>query len=203
MKSLITVIALGVNIFSSGIVSGQTLTIKVSDTLLVLNQKWAEAYKTKHPAADIQVSGEGTSVVFATLAEKKADLVLVSRSMRYKEAQACEAALGRRPVEHKVAVSGLAVYVNTNNPVKVIKYDELNDIFRGRSKNWKDLDGGNDQAISVYAQVTNSIHGELFNEEVLDGQGFSAEVHLLAGQDVLKAAESREDGASLLRQARF
>ena len=194
MKILIAVIALGVNVFPLAFASGQTLTVKVSDTLLGLNQKWAEAYKTKHPAAAIQVTGDGTAAAFGTLAEKKADLVLVSRAMRYKEAQACEAAFGRRPAEGKVAVSGLAVYVNTNNPVKVLTYDELYEVFRGQTKNWKELDGGQDQAISIYVQATNFVHGELFNEEVLSGKGFSAETHCLTGEDVIKAVAADPKG---------
>lgn len=186
-KTFAALVALSTAIFTLATASGQTLIVKVSDTLLGLNQKWAEAYQAKHPAVAIQVAGEGTAAVFAALAGKKADLVVASRAVRYKEAQACEAAFGRRPMVYKAAVSGVAVYVNTTNPVNVISYDELYDIFRGRSQSWKELDGGKDQAISVYAQDTNSVYGELFNEEVLDGGGFSAEVHFLGGQELLKA----------------
>jgi phosphate transport system substrate-binding protein len=174
--TLAAIIAFATAIISLLNASGQTLTVNVSDILLGLNQKWAEAYMTKHPTAAIQVTGDGTAATFATLAKRKADLVVVARAIHFKEAQACEAAFGRRPVESKVAVSGLAVYVNTNNPVKVLNYDELYDVFHGESKNWKELAGGKDRAILVYAQATNSVHGELFNEEVLSGRGFSAGV---------------------------
>ena len=170
-----------------GIASGQTLTVKVSNTLLELNQKWADAYKVKHPAADILVTGDETAVAFATLADKKVDLVFVPRAIRFKEAQACEAAFGRRPAEFKVAVSGLAVLVHTNNPVQVLEYEELNNIFHGQTQNWKDLSGGKDQAIAVYAQATNSVLGELFDAEVLEGMGFSARIHFVAGRDMLPA----------------
>jgi phosphate transport system substrate-binding protein len=186
-KILATIVALAAAILPLTVACGQTITVKVSNTLLGLNQKWAEAYKAKHPAATIQVTGDGTAAAFASLAEKKADLVLVSRAIRYKEAQTCEAAFGRRPAECKVAVSGVAVYVNTNNPIKVLTYDDLFAIFRGQSQNWKDLDGGKDQAISVYTQATNSANGELFNEEVLNGSGFLTDVHFLSGQEVLKS----------------
>ena len=192
--TLAAIVAFTTAIIPLSTVSGQTLTVNVSDSLLGLNQKWAEAYKAKHPTVAIQVTGDGTTATFAALAKKKADLVMVSRAIHFKEAQACEAAFGRRPVEGKVAVSGLAVYVNTNNQVKVLNYDELYDIFHGESKNWKDLAGGKDRAISVYAQATNSVHGELFNEEVLSGRGFSAGVHLLAGQDIIKAVAADPDG---------
>jgi phosphate transport system substrate-binding protein len=173
---------------SSWLISGsaQTITIKGSDTLLGLSQKWADAYKAKHPGVALQVTGGGAPAAFATLAEKKLDIALASRSIRYKEAAACEAAFGQRPAEYKVAVSGLAVYVNTNNPVKVLTYDELFGIFKGKHRNWKEL-GGGELDISVYAQETNSVYGELFSEEVLNGKGISTEVHLLAGSDVLKA----------------
>jgi phosphate transport system substrate-binding protein len=172
---------------------GQTLTLKGSDTLLSLSQKWADAYKAKQPGVALQVAGGGAAAAFAALAEKKLDIALVSRSIRYKEAQACEAAFGQRPAECKVGVSGLAVYVNTNNPVKVLTYDELFSIYRGRCRSWKEL-GGEELAISVYAQETNSVHGELFSEEVLNGKAISTEVHLLAASDILKAIANNPRG---------
>ena len=180
---------------SSWIISGsaQTITINGSDTLLGLSQKWADAYKAKHPGVAFHVAGGGAPAAFAALAEKKLDIALASRSIRYKEVAACEAAFGQRPAEYKAAVSGLAVYVNANNPVKVLTYDELFDIFKGKHRNWKEVEGG-DLAISVYAQETNSVHGELFNEEVLNGKGIASEVHLLSGAEVLKAIASDPKG---------
>jgi len=188
MKQILAgILALIVAALTLGIASGQTLTVKASTTLLELSQKWAANYKSKYLTADLQVTGDETAVAFATLAEKKTDLVFVPRAIRFKEAQACEAAFGRRPAEFKVAVSGLAVYVHTNNLVQVLEYEELNNIFHGQTQNWKDLSGGKDQAISVYAQATNSVLGELFDAEVLEGMGFSARVRFVAGRDMLPA----------------
>lgn len=192
--TLVGILALTTATFMGGMASGQTLTVKVSHTLLELNQKWADAYKAKHPAADIQVTGDETTSAFATLADKQADLIFVPRAMRFKEAQACEATLGRRPAENKVAVSGLAVYVHTNNLVKVLEYEELSNIFHGQTQNWKDLDGGTDHVISAYAQATNSVLGELFDAEVLEGMGFSAKVHCLTDQEVRQAVAADPNG---------
>lgn len=165
---------------------GQSLTVNGSDTLLALSQKWAEAYKAQHPNAAIQVAGGGAAAAFAALEEKKLDIALVSRSIRYKEADACVAAFGQRPPEYKVAVSGLAVYVNASNSVKTLTYDELFSIYSGQRKNWKEFDGGEKLDISVYAQPTNSVHGEFFNEEVLAGKVSSMEAPRLANSDLLK-----------------
>jgi phosphate transport system substrate-binding protein len=166
---------------------GQTLTLKASPTLLGLNQKWAEAYQAKHAGISVVVTGEETSAAILDLVGKKADIIVLPRAIHYQEAQACEAAFGRRPLESKIAASGVAVYLNTNNPVKELTYDELSDIIQGQTQNWKDLDGGLDQVISVYGQQTNTVFGELFNEEVLNGRGFPAAVHLLSGPEVVKA----------------
>ena len=188
MKRTLAVIAiLALNTLAAAIVSGQTINLKVSDSLLALNQKWAAAYKTTHPTADIRVSADTAAAAFVALAAKQAEVVIVPRSMRYQEAQACTAALGSRPTEAKLAVNGLAVYVNSNNPVAELNYNELYQIFHGESKNWKEFDGGKDQAISIYVLSTNAVPGELFNAEVMSGRGFAAEAHVVAGSDLLKA----------------
>src|ERR1039458_6189270 len=70
--------------------SAQTITIKGSDTLLGLSQKWADTYKAKHPEVAVEVASGGAPAAFAALAEKKLDIALVSRSIRYKEAEPCE-----------------------------------------------------------------------------------------------------------------
>ena len=150
--------------------AGETVTMDGSETTRSLAQKWADAFKAKHPDASIQVAGNGASTAFAALAAKRLDLVLIPRAIRFKEVEPCETALGKRPPEFKVAVSGVALYIHTNNPVQVLNYDELFNVFRGDAKSWKGV-GGNDAPISVYVMGTNTVWGELFNEEVLNGKG--------------------------------
>lgn len=166
--------------------SSQTLVVRGSDTLTGLSQRWAEAYKAKHPGAAFEVSGGGPTEAFTALAGKKADVVLISRAIRFKEAGAFEAACGQRPTEFKAAVNGLAVYVNTNNPVETLTYEELAAVFNGKYRNWKEV-GGPDRAISLYGLDTDTPQGELFNEEVLNGKGIPADVHFMAASALLKA----------------
>lgn len=192
-KTIAEVILLLTTVVLAAQASAQALTVNGSETLLMLSQRWADAYKAKHPAVAIHVSADGAAAAFAALAEKKLDIALVSRSIRYKEAEACEAAFGQRPVDCKVAVNGLAVYVNPQNPVKVLTYDELFGIFRGKHENWKDVGGGK-LAITVYAQNTNSVHGELFNDEVLNGKGILGKVQILSSAEMLKAIASDPKG---------
>jgi phosphate transport system substrate-binding protein len=198
MKKIFAALVAGMTLLLPGtMASGQTLTLKSSQTLLGLNEKWAAAYHAKTPAVTVAVTGEETSAAITDLAGKKADLIILPRALHYRESQACEAAFGRRPPESKVAVSGVAVYLNANNPLKSLTYDELSDIVQGQTQNWKDLDGGLDQPVSVYAQDTNTFIGELFNEEVLNGRGFPPSVHPAANADLLQAVAAAPGGIGI------
>jgi phosphate transport system substrate-binding protein len=164
----------------------ESITVKTSDTLLPLSQKWAEAYATSHAETKFQVTGGGAAAALVALAERKAGFVTISRAIRFKETQACEAALGQRPTEFKVGVIGAAVYVHTNNPVTVLMYDELESIYKGKFRNWKQV-GGKDAAIVVYGVETNTPAGELFGEEVLNGKAVTNDVKIVTQAELLNA----------------
>src|SRR4051795_2007537 len=120
---------------------GGTVTVKGSDTLVILAQKWAEVYMSKHPEVKIQVSGGGSGVGFAALQNQNTDIADASRPIKPAEVAACVRAFGKRPTEYKVAVDGLSVYVNKDNPVKELDLDQLAGIFTGKIKNWKEVGG--------------------------------------------------------------
>ena len=174
-------------------VGAQSLVVRGSDTLLPLSRAWAEAYSAKHPGFKIDSAGGGAPAAFNALAQKQAGLVLVSRSMRYPEAEACTASLGQRPAEFKVGVNGLAIFVNASNPVKLLSYDELYAVFKGSVKNWKDL-GGADAPILALGLDTNTPAGELFVEEVLNGKGLGAEVRILSEVELFKTLLQEKNG---------
>ncbi len=50
------------------------ITVKGSDTLVVLAQMWAETYMSKNADTKIQVTGGGTGTGFAALQNKTIDL---------------------------------------------------------------------------------------------------------------------------------
>lgn len=167
-------------------VRAEPITVQSADTLLSLNQKWADAYKAKHSEAKLENTASSTVTALAALAERKANIVVIPRAIRFKETQACEAALGKRPTEFKVGVVGAAVYVHSNNPVTVLMYEELENIYKGKFRNWKQL-GGKDAPIVVYGVATNTAAGELFGEEVLSGKGLTSDVQIVSQEALLQA----------------
>src|SRR4051812_45146376 len=80
------------------------ITVKGSDTLVILAQKWAEIYMQKHPDAKIQVTGGGSGIGFAALQNGQTDIADASRPIKPTEVAACIKTFGKRPTEYKVAV---------------------------------------------------------------------------------------------------
>ncbi len=169
------------------------ITVKGSDTLVILAQKWAEAYMSKHPETKIQVSGGGSGVGFAALQNQQTDLCDASRKIKSTEIANCIKAFGKRPTEYKVALDGLSVYVNENNSIKELSLDQLEGIFTGKVKNWKEV-GGNDAPITVYSRENSSGTYEFFKEHVLRGKDFAASAQTMPGTSALVQAVSKDNG---------
>src|ERR1043165_6537198 len=88
-----------------------SITVKGSDTLVILVQKWAEVYMGAHNDVKIQVTGGGTGTGFAALQNQTTDLCDASRKAKSTEIANCVKVFGgKRPTEYKVALDGLSVY---------------------------------------------------------------------------------------------
>ena len=171
-----------------------SITVKGSDTLVILAQKWAEVYMGKHADAKIQVTGGGTGTGFAALQNQSTDLCDASRKIKSTEVEACIKAFGKRPVEYKVAIDGLSVYVSAGNALKELSVDQLAQIFTGQIKNWKEV-GGPDTPITVYSRENSSGTYEFFKEHVLKGKDFTASAQTMPGTAaVLQAVASDKNG---------
>lgn len=172
-----------------------TITVKGSDTLVILAQKWAEIYMGQHSNVKIQVSGGGSGTGFAALQNQTTDLCNASRKAKAAEVAKCVTVFGgKRPTEYKVALDGLSVYVNAENPVKELTLGQLKDIFSGKVKNWKDV-GGADMPITVYSRENSSGTYEFFKEHVLQGQDFAASAQTMPGTaSILQAVAKDKNG---------
>ena len=174
--------------------SAGSITVKGSDTLVILAQKWAETYMGKNSSTKIQVTGGGTGTGFAALQDQTTDLCNASRKIKGKEIEACIKAFNKRPTEYKVAVDGLSIFVSADNAVKELSLEQLEGIFTGKSKNWKDV-GGADAPISVYSRENSSGTYEFFKEHVLKGKDFAASAQTMPGTAaVLQAVAKDKNG---------
>jgi phosphate transport system substrate-binding protein len=168
-----------------------TITVKGSDTLVILAQKWAEVYMGAHKDTKIQVNGGGSGFGFQALQSQSTDLCDASRPIKAGEQANCIKAFGKRPTEYKVAVDGLSVYVSADNPVSELSLEQLEGIFTGRIKNWKQV-GGKDMAITVYSRENSSGTYEFFKEHVLKGKDFIASAETKPGTAAVLQAVAKD-----------
>lgn len=194
MKNLKSLTLLAATLVLASSVHAGNVTVKGSDTLVVLAQKWAETYMSKNADTKIQVTGGGTGTGFAALQNKTTDLCNASRKIKPSEITTCIKAFGKRPTEYKVCLDGLSVYVSADNPVKELTVAQVADIFNGKTKNWKQV-GGNDAPITVYSRENSSGTYEFFKEHVLQGKDFASSAQTMPGTAaVLQAVAKDKNG---------
>jgi phosphate transport system substrate-binding protein len=194
MRTLIKSTILAAALLASGIATqAGTITAKGSDTLVILAQKWAEVYMSKNPGTTIQVTGGGSGTGFAALQNQATDLANASRKIKAQEIAACVKAFGKRPIEYKVCLDGLSVYVNGDNPVKELSLEQLEGIFTGRIKSWKEV-GGGDGLITIYSRENSSGTYEFFKEHVLKGKDFAATAQPMQGTAQVLESVSKDKG---------
>jgi phosphate transport system substrate-binding protein len=153
-----------------------SVSIKGSDTLLILNQRWAEAYGQK-TGASIEVTGGGSSIGIRAFINNVTNICASSRKMKASEVQS---ARSNRAVvnEIPVALDGLAILVNDDNPVKSLSMDQLRKIYIGAIKNWNQV-GGKDSPIVVFSRDSNSGTYGFFQEKVLKNQNWGSSVRFM------------------------
>lgn len=157
-----------------------TITIKGSDTMVILGQRWAEAYMAGHEGAVVQVTGGGSGTGIAALINGTTDICQASRQMKQKEHEQMREKFGEPAHEIIVAKDGLAVYLHEQNPVKELSIGQLKAIYRAEITSWKQV-GGPDQPITLYGRENSSGTYEYFKERVLEGEDFAAQVQTLPG----------------------
>ena len=148
----------------------------------------------EHKDVKIQVTGGGTGTGFAALQAQQTDLCNASRKAKSAEIANCVKVFGKRPTEYKVALDGLSVYVNPENPVKELTLDQVKDIFTGKVKNWKAV-GGADAPITVYSRENSSGTYEFFKEHVLKGSDFAASAQTQQGTALIVQSVVKDKNA--------
>jgi phosphate transport system substrate-binding protein len=168
-----------------------TVTVKGSDTMVVLGQRWAEEYMKKHAATTIQVTGGGSGTGISALINGTTDVCEASRAMKDAEKKQLADKAGAPPVEITVAKDGLSVYVNDSNPINELTMDQLKQIFTGKVDNWKAL-GGADAKIIPYSRENSSGTYVFFKEHVLQNADYTPRAQAMPGTAAVVNAVVKE-----------
>ena len=155
------------------------ITVKGSDTMVILSQKWAEAFMKINPKTTIQVTGGGSGVGIAALINGSTDIANASRPIKSSEIDKLKSKFKTSGIEIPCAKDGLSVFLNKENPVSELTIEQLSGIFSGKITNWKEV-GGADEKIQLYGRESSSGTFEFFKEHVVKTD-FSSTTQTLPG----------------------
>ena len=174
-------------------ISASAQRIKGSDTVLPVAQQTAERFMNQHPDTRVTVTGGGTGVGISALLDNTTDIAMASRPIKFSEKMKIKSA-GEDVAEIVVAYDALAVVAHPSNPVKQLTRQQLEDIFRGKITNWKQV-GGDDRKIGVYSRETSSGTYEFFKESVLKNKNYMANSLSMPATGAIIQSVSQTKGA--------
>ena len=171
----------------------QKLVIKGSDTVLPLSQKEAETFMKMNAGQSITVIGGGSGVGLAALLDNTTDIAMSSRPLKMDERIKLQDA-GRQYKEVIIAYDALSVIVNPLNKVSKLTREQIEGIYTGKIKNWKEV-GGDDLQIVAYSRETSSGTYEFFKEHVLNRKNYASTVLNMPATGAIVQSVSQTKGA--------
>src|ERR1700682_4443239 len=160
----------------------ERLVIKGSDTLgAKLVPQLAEHFKAEHPGTTFDIAAEGSTTGIAAIIDGTAEIGMSSRRAKSSEVGAA-IAKGKNMKPTIVAYDGIAVIVNSANPVKTLTKKQVEQIFTGDVADWSAV-GGSGGKISIYTRNTSSGTYSDFKELAMKKRDYASGSQKMAGNE--------------------
>ena len=142
--------------------------IRPGSTPEEFDAEYSKAESDQHQVYRFQA--EGSATAFTGLAAGAADIGMSSRMVKKEELDATRDALGDLQLpgaENVIALDGVVVITNPDNPVSALTLDQISRVFAGEITDWACL-GGNPGTIAIYARDAKSGTFDTFKALTLD-----------------------------------
>ncbi|MDR0554858.1 MAG: phosphate ABC transporter substrate-binding protein [Treponema sp.] len=154
-------------IFASGVkdpsrpaaAAAYTITIAGSTSVNPLMELLIADYQKARSAVSFNVSATGSGDGIKAVPAGTAEIGMSSRDLSPSE-------MGTGIDIHRIAIDGIAVIVNPQNPTGNLTIDQIRDIYTGRITDWSQLGSGKSGAISVVSREPGSGTRGAFEEIV-------------------------------------
>ncbi len=157
-----------------------------SDTLNNLMTLWAENFNKFYPNAKIQIEGKGSSTAPPALISGTAQLGPMSREMKGTEVDGFEKRYGYKPTPIRTSVDALAVFVNKDNPIKCLSFQQVDAIFS------KSRRQGGKEDITTWGQL--GLTGDWANKPIsLYGRNSASGTYGFFKEHTLKNGDFKDD----------
>ncbi len=112
-------------------VSGK-IVVSGSSSVTPIMEKLKEAYLEKNPDVTIEIQQNDSSTGMSDTIDGTCDIGMASRELKDSE-------LAKGLTATVLAMDGIAVIVNNNNPINNLTSEQIKDIFIGNSTNWDEI----------------------------------------------------------------
>ncbi len=136
---------------------GPAICVAGSTSVQPFAEKLAEVYMGTHPQVRIDIQGGGSSAGIYAARQGAAHLGASSRELVAAE---------KDLVEIPIAWDGIAVIVHRQNPLTGLSLAQIQEIYRGRVRNWREV-GWTDHAIHLITREEGSGTRNAFEELVM------------------------------------
>lgn len=143
-----------------------SITAAGSTALQPLAAAAAEIFMEKYPKTQINVQGGGSGT---GLSQVSSGAVQIGNSDLLIEDKVDDPEIINQLVDHKVAVIGFAMVANENITVDSLTKEQIQDIFKGKITNWKEV-GGQDLKIEIINRGASSGTRTTFLNTIMDGE---------------------------------
>ena len=183
LKYILTILAVAFGLTEA---KADRLVIKGSDTLgAKLVPQLAEQFKSQHAGTTFDIAAEGSTTGIAAIIDGTADIGMSSRRAKPAEVAAASGK-GKNMKPIVVAYDGMAVIVNSANPVKALTKKQVEQIFTGDVTDWSAV-GGSGGKISIYTRNTSSGTYSDWKELAMKKRDYAGSSQKMAGNEQIAA----------------
>lgn len=161
------------------------VTLSGSSAVATFARGWAAAFQRVYPNAAVNVVAKSSGAAIGDMAANPATLGMTSRPLSAAERESYAKQHGQPPLEIRVAIDAVAIYVFRDNPLKSISLAQLERIYAATPKNGAAIDrwgqiglDGEWAQREVHSVGFDAGRGayEIMRELVLRGGDFAADI---------------------------
>jgi phosphate transport system substrate-binding protein len=118
----------------SGSAAGGKIVVAGSSSVTPVMEKLKEAYTALNPNAEIEIQQSDSTTGINSTLDGICDIGMASRALKESELEA-----GLSPIV--IAIDGIAVIANLENPAEALTSDQVRSVYTGEITNWSELNG--------------------------------------------------------------
>ena len=160
-------------------------------------RSWRRLSRRSHPGTTFDIAAEGSTTGIAAIIDGTAQIGMASRRAKPAEVGAASGkGINMKPTI--VAYDGIAVIVNSANPIKGLTKKQVEQIFTGDVTDWSAI-GGSPGQISVYTRNTSSGTYSDFKELAMKKRDYASSGQKMAGNEQIASEVGKNPQRRRLR----